>query len=72
MESKDKTSPSDTRKSSQSPLLDYVRRTQMEALAYRTAARVEEIGVGASQRGGERNSPFHFDGGDRKDAADDG
>jgi hypothetical protein len=44
----------------------------MEALAHRTAARVEEIGVGASQRGGERNSPFRFDGGDREDVFGDG
>ncbi len=72
MESKDKTSLNDTRRSSGSPLLDYVKRTQMEALAYRTAARVEEIGVGASQRGGERNSPFRFDGGDREDVFGDG
>jgi hypothetical protein len=71
VESKDKTSPSDTRRSSQSPLLDYVRRTQIEALAFRTAARVDEIGVDASQRVGERNSPFRFDGGDREDVIGD-
>ena len=59
--SKDKNSPEDIRRKSGSPLLDYVKRTQIEALAHRTAARVEELGVGASQWGGERNSPFRFE-----------
>ena len=72
VESKVRTSPNDTRRSSGSPLLDYVKRTQMEALAHRTAARVEEIGVDASQRGGGSNSPFRFDGGDRENVFGEG
>jgi hypothetical protein len=71
VESKDKTSPNGSHKSSGSPLLDHVKRMQTEALSYRTAKRVNDIMDGSIQRGGEANFPLRLDGGEREDAGDD-